>query len=624
MYSLGEIILKGRGFTASSLFFVFILFLSFPLKAQILHQEKAWHRLIHYKETITGTYKSETDGKNFFLDTNGKYDPMGELISTLEAFAREDEINNQHAICRFPARYLWLKKKTKLREVDFSQCKDYFAFKEKLSAEKVYLIFSSYYINTPASAFGHTFIRLKKKAIDNTIEHSELLDYGVNFSASVTTNNSLIYAYQGLMGGFHGVFASIPFYYKVREYNDFESRDLYSYELNLNQDQVDMLVAHLWELGQTYFDYYYLTENCSYHLLGLLEAANPSLNLTDRLPFYVIPIDTVRSIVKESGLVASIKMRPALRTKLKQGFDELSTNEIRKIKDLSIHSNFSHLDGKSPQEKSRMLDLAIDYYDYKYSGAILKSTIIPDEKRRLLEVRSSLELPSNDKIIVPKHFPHDGHKSRRLAVNAGKIDDEPFQLYQMRFALHDLLDFPLGAPPNSQVEFGKIGLRRLNITGKSKLDHLTIFRVTNLSPISPLDRHFSWRAEMGTKTIYDKTCARCFASNLELGAGYTLSFDRQEKYRVYGMLDSELNNSNKFISKTRLGLGPTLGLYSEFYSKLLMINEIYYRQYFFNALTNLGLSHELRFHFSKSIAINLKYLTQTTYDEYSGGLNWSF
>lgn len=613
----------GRSLGTSSLFFFFFLF-SFSTRAQTLHLEKAWHKLVHYKETLTGAFKSEADGKNFFLDSNGKHDPMAELISTLEAFAREDAINDSHAVCRFPARYLWLKQKTNLREVDFSLCPKYSAFKEKIDAEKVYLIFSSYFINTPASAFGHTFIRLKKKTLDKNLEHSELLDYGVNFSASVTTNNSLIYAYHGLTGGFQGVFTAIPFYYKVREYNDFESRDLYSYELKFTQDQVDMLVAHLWELGQTYFDYYYLTENCSYHLLGLLEAANPELQLTERIPFYVIPIDTVRSVMKENNFVESVTLRPALRTKLKKEFDDLTTGKIKEIKDISIHNNFSRLHGKSEREKAKVLDAAIDYYDYKYSSSILKSTIIPDEKRRLLEVRSSINVISDDQPLILESFPHSAHKSRRLSLNAGKIDDQAFELVQMRFALHDLLDYPEGSPPNSQVEFAKIGIRRLNNLKKNKLDHLTIFKVTNLSPISPLGRHFSWRAEMGLKTIYDNTCPRCLASNIELGAGYTISLDRTEQYRLYGMIDSELNNAKDFTSKTRFGLGPTLGIYSEFFSKLLMLNELFYRKYIVNSLTNLGHSHELRFHFSKSIAISMKYLSQQTYDEYSGGFNWSF
>ena len=65
-----------------------------------------------------------------------------------------------------------------------------------------------------------------------------------------------------------------PSYYKVREYNNAESRDLWEYELNVDQETVDMLIAHYGRLVLL-IDYWYLTENCSYHMFTLLEAANP-------------------------------------------------------------------------------------------------------------------------------------------------------------------------------------------------------------------------------------------------------------------------------------------------------------------------------------------------------------
>ena len=73
------------------------------------------------------------------------------------------------------------------------------------------------------------------------------------------------------------MFHALPYFYKVREYNDYESRDLWEYDLNLSPRAVAMLVAHLWELGSTYFDYFYLSENCSYHSLAVLGVAEPSL-----------------------------------------------------------------------------------------------------------------------------------------------------------------------------------------------------------------------------------------------------------------------------------------------------------------------------------------------------------
>ena len=38
---------------------------------------------------------------------------------------------------------------------------------------------------------------------------------------------------------------------------------------------------HAWELGNASFDYFFFKENCSYHLLALLDYADPTLHLTD-------------------------------------------------------------------------------------------------------------------------------------------------------------------------------------------------------------------------------------------------------------------------------------------------------------------------------------------------------
>ena len=56
--------------------------------------------------------------------------------------------------------------------------------------------------------------------------------------ANVTVSNGALYAVLGLVGGFTGSWSNLPYYYKVREYNNFEARDLWSYDLNLRPDEV--------------------------------------------------------------------------------------------------------------------------------------------------------------------------------------------------------------------------------------------------------------------------------------------------------------------------------------------------------------------------------------------------
>ena len=72
-----------------------------------------------------------------------------------------------------------------------------------------------------------------------------------------------------------------------------------------------MLVAHLWELGSTYFDYYYLSENCSYHILGAARGGRSrgsSCSIGCAAP--VIPADTVKALFANPDLVAGVGSGP--------------------------------------------------------------------------------------------------------------------------------------------------------------------------------------------------------------------------------------------------------------------------------------------------------------------------
>ncbi|RYZ72518.1 MAG: DUF4105 domain-containing protein, partial [Proteobacteria bacterium] len=277
-----------------------------------------WLKLVHYKRNTIGQLISEADGKNFFLSSNGKTDPELELKATLAAFSdpRKRKLEGVpmelSAQCQFPARWDFLNRKIQLSQsLKREFCADFETYKKTLSAKSVHVVFSAYHIYNPSSAYGHSFLRISKSKHGSSVDSNDLLDTGLSYSASSGASNPLAYVIKGLSGGFKGYFTTLPYFYKVREYNDFESRDLWEYELNLSDDERDQLVAHSWELASTYFDYYYLTENCSYHMLTILEAAAPRLHLSARLPFYVIPADTLKIVASVPGLVARKFFRPS-------------------------------------------------------------------------------------------------------------------------------------------------------------------------------------------------------------------------------------------------------------------------------------------------------------------------
>jgi len=43
----------------------------------------------------------------------------------------------------------------------------------------------------------------------------------------------------------------MPYYLKVREYNDMENRDVWEYELNLSPEEIDRLLMHTGSSGRS-------------------------------------------------------------------------------------------------------------------------------------------------------------------------------------------------------------------------------------------------------------------------------------------------------------------------------------------------------------------------------------
>jgi hypothetical protein len=87
--------------------------IQFANDANLSHQP-VWLKLLHYEESVLTSSKfvSAIHDKSFFLATDGSTNPSAELESTIRAlisFAPPDDANN-HAQCKFPARFLWLRR----------------------------------------------------------------------------------------------------------------------------------------------------------------------------------------------------------------------------------------------------------------------------------------------------------------------------------------------------------------------------------------------------------------------------------------------------------------------------------------------------------------------------------
>jgi hypothetical protein len=496
-------------------------------RAEKVAEELGWLRLGHWRRGLFGL-RSEADGATFFRAEGGKTDPAAELEATLtalfDATPVADELDD--AQCRFPARLRFLSDRLGIdpSRLPRRACPKRDAFLERVAPQAATLVFSSYYLNNPSSAFGHTLLRLDKAEGARAGRSFELLDYGVDYAATVDTGNALLYAVKGLTGLFKGEFKHYAYYYKIRQYADAESRDLWEYDLALTQPEVELLALHLWELGGTWFDYWYLDENCSYHVLGAIEAAAPRLDLVSKVGrFVVLPSDTVHALYANPGLVRAVHWRPSIRTQFEARLAPLSGEARAAVHRLS-GDPAAALPDLPPPETAAVLDAALDHVDM-LGGKKLLLGQDPEALRRrqvLLERRAALRIPSPplDLAIPEARRPDRGHASSRLGVGGGASRaDGPTVLLDLRLALHDLGDPPAGYPALAAMEFLPMRFRYAPREGKLRLDDLSVVRLVSFAPVSRFDLRPSWRARFGATTVMDGGCDRCVAAVGEVGGG---------------------------------------------------------------------------------------------------------
>lgn len=613
------------------MFLLSLIFAGFLLPAiaetpdyKSLSEEPKWHRLLHYKKRYLGGYKSEADGRKFFLAADGKYSPLNELKKSVELFSETAKPADDHAICRFPLRYRWLNQKLGSPwKADISGCTTYISFFQKLAAKRASIIFSSYYLSNPNSAFGHTLLRLSR--FEDAAE-TELLDYGINFAAEARAVNPLVYMVKGLLGGYEGRFNAIPYYYKIREYSNSEFRDLWSYELNLTVPQVFELVDHIWELGQTHFDYFYFDENCSYHLMALLEVIFPEKDLTSRFRFFAIPADTIREL-RLAGLISEGKKRESTYTKLMNLSADLSDDELRMAKSLALNpKKVTAVKELADQKAADILDVSLEAFDYFNAQKILtEDQATKNKKEPLLAARATNPVITQDKVssITANESPALTHSPVRLGLYQG-YEHHSGQLtrFEFRTSFHDMLDPASGSLREGELEMGRLSVEHVQRDyrgGDFRLDYFSVFSIKNLSGQNFWASPLSWELSGGLKRIL-LTCTDCPGGFVDGSVGNTVQF-QDGRYLVAFLINAEVNVQNTFQENYRLGTGPKIYFRAKFTDSLMTGLSLPYH-WFSYSVRDLGREQaflpewETRYHLQNNLSLSLRTRGTAVHDKW--------
>ncbi len=608
-----------------------------------LHFSPAWRAQLFYVDRVVRRRSSLIDSPEFFFAKNGKSDLRAELHASVDAIflPPNPQKPDDHALCKFPRRSAWLIENLQIdrKLIPTIYCRELDQFLQRQSVKGISLVFASYYLNNPASMFGHTFLRLHRGKGPGQGEPNALLDSAVNFAANPTTTNALLYSWLGMTGGFPGTFSLMPYYLKVQEYNNSESRDLWEYPLNLSQQQVDNLMLTLWELGPVQIDYWYIDENCSYILLVLLETTNPGMNLASSFNVMATPADTVRAVTATQQFSGTVKYRPSALSTYLQREKALNSSELEKFKQLiardeiNIDEIFSGIDdGK----RAQILDAALDYIDFDEGVAGNRLPEIQKQRRiDLLKIRSNIRIPPLPLQEIPeKERPDRGHWSMRVGFSLGEVQTKAnkYQLvdFDWRPTLHDLGTPSSGYSANLQLKMLEFKFRHYNSSTRkvTRLESAKWFDVLSVPSLGRVKTPLAWRLAIDSQPdrMIDALGDDCYRHSMVGGAGVAAGSSSAKLYMI-SLIRASLSCRGR--EGSQVALGGILGFLSEVNDAMkISLNGIWWRSFQINdrnVLVRWRRESEAKFTYIYSDSHEMGLFVKTDDESRSiGGMSYGF
>lgn len=566
------------------------------IEKQKLYDDPYWKKLLHYENN-----RSIILEDSFFLSIKGKTDPKAELYETIKSF-----IDKKETICRYPARYKWINSKLKL-DTKKDSCKELDKFL-KPNFKKMSLIFTSERYNSPASVFGHTFLKIE----------TDTIPYAINYAAKVPGDPDLFtYAYSGINGKYYSRFKLLPYKNKDYEYKSEEFRDLFNFRLNLSKDQIENIMLHMYEIKEATNKYYFLSRNCSSQLIKLLDMADPNFQLSKKLNDVTIPVETVY-ILKENDLIKDITSELSKMKQFVLLIEQLDSNGLNLLEKIisnkiPINEFYYNFDIKKEQ-KNKIILSAIKYYEIESAkGNFNKRHIHPMLK--LIKLKNKHKITSNIKLTNKlKNIPVSNHSKRVSLSNEYNVNDKQQFNFAFRYLYKNRFDLIDQNKKNGSVELMDISIR--NTQDKWSLNYLTLVNLEAIPVSNLFFKETTNKITFGLKRISQK---QKMFSYFDYGMGY--------KYKLSDNLDLHLySKAGIYHHNSYLALASFENSFEYFTHDY--ISQL---KYTFNTFSDSFDQHIYSFNnyyrFSKNITFKIsgEYINDiNNYDRYLFKLNYYF
>lgn len=519
-----------------------------------LHEKAQWRRLLQLPKHSLLKSKSEVQSKSFFYSPQGNKNPEQELYATINEILRSldyDDINKSPK-CKKIARYSWLHKHLNFPEkINNLHCEQFSNWVDLDNIDSVSLVFATGYLKNPASFYGHPFLKFNSQGDDK----SSLLDITLNNGAIVPNNeNPLIYVIKGIFGGYQSAFSDTKFYQLNHNYTEKDLRDTWEYQLNLSDEQVKRIVYYSWELLGERLTYKFFNRNCAYFIENILEYGLEK-RISTAKKLYHIPATTFFNLMDTDNgstpLVKKINHNPSRQTKLSQKYNALNQREKSVVKNIISNSpNIIEIDNSTALSKLKIIDTAIDYYNYLQIKLPENSALYTKAKYQLyidrLQLNDQEQInweTTNRKISTA---PHDGIKPSMISTALIHNEIKGYGLrLRLRPANSDSIDKDEGRVPHSTLNMFDLVVDYID--DEIIISKLDIVNISTLGLSNTKLKHdggLNWSVRFGLDRV-NHSCSECTLPYIEgrLGKAVKISENVAAYLNYGGIVHSTYNNS---------------------------------------------------------------------------------
>src|SRR5690606_26715011 len=135
-------------------------------------------------------------------------------------------------------------------------------------------------------------------------------------------------------------------------------------------------------------------------MLGILEVASPRVELMSKLGWPVLPVDTLRALAQNRGLIRAITYRPSTRVQFRRRLADLDADEAELVFQLGEDPGTPLPASASVERQRAMLDTALDLVAFRNAKELLDpASEASARSQRLLSRRARLGVVSPPLVI---------------------------------------------------------------------------------------------------------------------------------------------------------------------------------------------------------------------------------